>query len=237
MMQRAHLTACVTLLLTAGMAVAQSHAGEWVNYRDAYRAMVLFDKYGGPKNLLHNQLQVLPRDKGVLGEGVQLHLKGKTVQTSLALDATGRATLPLLKAAYDENAVLSPSRALGGFTVRPRVSLALRADGSYGVNDLRAACEQALGFARYVDSSARDQQCVGVRLVFSKQGEAASVRLRAGAAGAGAEQVLPLVRAAAFTGDVDDDFPVLNYRFGASTGAQAQLITYSAPLAIVPLFE
>lgn len=231
MMRRAHLTACVTLLLTAGMAVAQPRAGEWVNYRDAYRAMVLFDKYGGPKNLLHNQLQVLPRDKGVLGQGVQLLMKGKTVQTGLALDALGRTTLPLLKAAYDENAVLTPNRALGGFTIRPRVSLALRADGVYEVAELRAACEQALGFARYADSAARGRQCVGVRLVFPRDGEAAGVRVRSG----GAEQALPLARGAAFGNDADADFPVVNYRFGAQPAGQ--VVTYNAPLAIVPLFE
>lgn len=231
MMRRAHLTACVTLLLTAGMAVAQSRAGEWVNYRDAYRAMVLFDKYGGPKNLLHNHLQVLPRDRGVLGQGVQLLMKGKTVQTGLALDGLGRTTLPLLKAAYDENAVLTPSRALGGFTVRPRVSLALRADGSYEVSDLRAACKQALGFARYADSSARGQQCVGVRLVFPRDGEAAGVRVRAGSN----EQALPATRGAAFAGDADNDFPVVTYRFSAQSAGQ--VVTYNAPLAIVPLFE
>lgn len=244
MMRRAHLTACVTLLLTAGMAVAQPHAGEWVNYRDAYRAMVLFDKYGGPKNLLNNHLQVLPRDKGVLGQGVQLLMKGKTVQAGLALDALGRTTLPLLKAAYDENAVLSPSRALGGFTIRPRVSLALRADGAYDMSELRAACEQALGYARYADSSARGRQCVGVRLVFPRDGEAASVRVRVG----GAETVLAPARGAAFAGDVDDDLPVVTYRF-AQAPAQASLqlvttalapsrvLTYNAPLAIVPIFE
>jgi len=230
MMRRAHLTACVTLLLTAGMGVAQSQAGEWVSYRDAYRAMVLFDKYGGPKNLLQHQLQVLPREKGTLGQGVQLLIKGSTVQTSLALDATGRTTLPLLKAAYDENAVLSPSRPLGGFTVRPRTTLALRADGAYDDAELRAACEQALGFARYTDNAARARQCIGVRLVFSRQGEQAGVRVRA----SGAEQALPLARGAAFSGDIDDDFPVVTYRFGPAAG---ELITYNAPLAIVPLFE
>ncbi|WP_306391171.1 hypothetical protein [Telluria beijingensis] len=244
MMRRAHLTACVTLLLTAGMAVAQPRAGEWVNYRDAYRAMVLFDKYGGPKNLLHNHLQVLPRDKGVLGQGVQLFMKGKTVETGLALDALGRTTLPLLKAAYDENAVLTPNRALGGFTVRPRVSLALRADGAYDVTELRAACEQALGYARYADSSARGRQCVGVRLIFPRDGAAASVHVRLG----GTETVLPQTRGAAFAGDVDDDLPVVTYRFAqAPEQATLQLVTsrlatstvqtYQAPLAIVPLFE
>jgi len=245
MMRRAHLTACVTLLLTAGMAVAQPSAGEWVNYRDAYRAMVVFDKYGGPKNLLHNHLQVRPREKGMLEQGVQLVMKGSTVQAGLALDALGRTALPLLKAAYDENAVLSPNRPLGGFTIRPRVSLALRADGAYDMTELRAACEQALGFARYADSSARGRECVGVRLVFPREGEAASVHLRLG----GSMVALAPTRGAAFAGDIDDDFPIVSYRFAQAPvkGAALQLITtrlatgkvltYNAPLAIVPLFE
>lgn len=244
MMRRAHLTACVTLMLTAGMAVAQPRAGEWVNYRDAYRAMVLFDKYGGPKNLLNNHLQVLPRARGALGQGAQLLMKGKTVQTSLPLDGLGRTTLPLLKAAYDENAVLTPNRALGGFTVRPRVSLALRADGAYEVAELRAACEQALGYARYADNSARGQQCVGVRLVFPRDGEAAAVHLRLG----GTATVLPQARGAAFAGDVDADLPTVTYRFAQAPAqaslhlvmsrlAPSQVLTYNAPLAIVPLFE
>lgn len=231
MMQRHSLLACAILLLTAELAVAQPRADEWVSYRDAYRAMVQFDKYGGAKNLLQQQLQVQPRDKGVLGEGVQLSLRGRSVQASLALDATGRSALPLLKAAYDENAVLAPNRSLGGFTVRPRLSLALRADGAYDASVLRAACEQALGFARHADASARSLHCAGVRVVFAKKGVEASVRLRSG----GAEQVLALVHGPAFAGDIDDDFPVATYRFGAH--ADAQLVTYNAPLAIVPLFE
>ena len=232
-MRSASITACACLLLTALPAAAQSQplAGEWVSYRDAYRAMVLFDKYGGAKNLLQNHLQVVPREKGVLGEGLQLVLNGKTVQTSLPLDASGRGTLPLLKAAYDENAVLAPNRRLGGFTIRPRVSLAPRADGAYDVLELRSACEQALGFARYADATARGRQCAGVRLVFPKKGAEAAVRVRRPD---GAEQALPVGRGPAFMGDLDDDFPVVVYRFGAE---RAQLISYNAPLAIVPLFE
>ncbi|MEW7850499.1 hypothetical protein AB2N08_17550 [Massilia aurea] len=231
MMQRAHITACVTLLLTAGVAVAQANAAEWVSYRDAYRAMVVFDKYGGPKSLLQNALQVRPGARGMLDGGASLLIKGRTLQTSLVLDPLGRTTLPLLKAAYDENAVLAPNRALGGFTVRPRISLALRADGSYDVAELRAACEQALGFARYGDASARSQACVGVRLVFAKTAPEAGARVRTG----GAETALPVTRAPAFAGDIDDDFPVVTYRFGPSDAAQ--VVTYNAPLAIVPLFE
>ena len=233
MMRTASVTACVLLLSVALPAAAQALAPgtEWASYRDAYRAMVVFDKYGGAKNLLRHHLQLVPREKGVLGEGVQLALTGKTVQTSLAFDALGRAVLPLSKAAYDENAVLSPNRRLGPFSLRARVSIAPQADNSYADLDLRAACEQALGFARHVDGTARGRQCVGVRMVFAKKGLEVAVRLRRADGG---EQALAPVPGAAYAGDVDADFPVVEYRFG---NERAMVITYSAPLAIVPVFE
>jgi len=232
MMRLAHVTACVCLLGTASLAVAQvqAHASEWASYRDAYRAVVVFEKYGGAKNLLQNHLQLVPREKGALDEGVQLALTGKTVQTSLALDALGRGVLPLVKAAYDENAVLAPNRKIGPFTLRSRVTIAPQPDNTYDTAELRAACEQALGYARHVDAGARSRQCVGVRMVFPKKGVETSVKLRRPEG----EQALVVAPGAAFAGDVDADFPVANYRFGAE---RAQVVTYSAPLAIVPLFE
>ena len=232
MMRFAHATACVLLLSSASLAAAQAlaPASEWASYRDAYRSLVVFEKYGGAKNLLQNHLQLLPREKGVLGEGLQLVLTGKTVQISLALDALGRGVLPLVKAAYDDNAVLAPNRKIGPFSLRGRVSIAPRADNVYDTDELRAACAQALSYARHVDATARSRQCVGVRMVFPKKGVEASVKLRRPYG----EQGLPLTPGAAFGGDLDADFPTVNYRFGAE---RAQVITYSAPLAIVPLFE
>ena len=232
MMRLAHATACVCLLSTASLAAAQAqpHASEWASYRDAYRAVVVFEKYGGAKNLLQNHLQLAPREKGALGEGVQLVLTGKTVQTSLALDALGRGVLPLVKAAYDENAVLAPNRKIGPFTLRARVTIAPQTDNIYDTDDLRAACTQALTYARHVDATARARQCVGVRMVFPKKGVETSVKLRRPEG----EQAMPLTPGPAFNGDLDADFPSASYRFGAE---RAQLITYSAPLAIVPLFE
>lgn len=230
MMRAAHITACVCFLSTASLAAAQAlaPAGEWASYRDAYRAMVVFDKYGGPKSQLQHHLQLVPREKNVPVDGLQLALAGKTVQTSLALDPLGRANLPLVKAAYDENAVLSPSRRIGAFALRARVSIAPQPDNSYASADLRAACEQALGFARHTDATARARQCVGVRMVFPKKGAEVSVRLRGAN---GAEQALPVAPAA---GEVEADFPSASYRFGQGEG---RVITYGAPLAIIPLFE
>lgn len=217
--------ATLALLLAAGQARAQSNGGEWASYRDAYRAMVVFEKYGGPKSFLQSQLQVLPRDRAVPGDGLQLTLAGKTGQLHLPLDPLGRTPLPLQKAAYDENAALVLNRKGTPFTLHPQVSIATRTDGVYDSADLRTACGQALGFARYADASQRSRQCVGARFVFTKKGEGGARWRREG----GAEEVLPVAPGAAEQG-----LPVVTYRFGSERG---QVLTDSVPLAILPLFE
>lgn len=224
------LIAPIALLLAAIPAAAQLRDGEWVSYRDAYRAMVRFEKFGGPKNLLLSRLQVLPGDRASFTEGAQLTLNGKSTQLNLPLDALGRTMLPLQKSFYDENAVLVQNRKGMPFTVRPQVTIALRPDGQYDSADLQAACVQALGFARYLDASQGAHQCAGVRFVFNKKDQAGA-RLRRPD---GQEQALPASAGTAFNGDADDGFPVVNWRFGVE---RAQVITYNAPLAIVPLFE
>jgi hypothetical protein len=226
-----HLTACCALSLAASCASAQVRSGEWVSYRDAYRAMVVFEKYGGPKTYLQSQLQVAPQDKAAPFDTLQLTLAGKTNQVNLPLDPLGRTAFPLLKAAYDENVALVLSRRIA-FTVRPRISIALQADGVYEDAELRTACEQALGFARYGDGSLRHRQCGGVRFVFAKRAGEAGVRLlRAD----GSDVALAVAGGVAFQGDLDETFPTVLYRFGGAE--RAQLITAHPPLAIVPLFD
>jgi len=228
-------TALLALLLTAGSAgsaAADVRAGEWVSYRDAYRSMVMFEKYGGPKNLLQNQLEVQPREHGVSLDGVQLVLAGKANQLNLPLDPLGRAVFPLQKAAYDENAALLLNHKGLTFSLRPQVTIAPRADGVYDSAELRAACAQALGYARYVDASQRGRQCVGVRFVFPKKSDVGA-RVRRGD---GREHPLAVASGPAFAGDADDGFQVVNYRFGPD-GERAQVTAYDAPLAIVPVFE
>lgn len=228
---------CAALLalmstIASSASSAQARAGEWASYRDAYRAMVVFEKYGGPKNLLQNELEVQPKEAGASLDGVQLVLAGKTNQLNLPLDPLGRTVFPLQKAAYDENAELVLNHKGLAFSLRPRVTIAPRADGVYDAAELRAACAQALGFARYLDASLRGRQCAGVRFVFPKKTDVGARLRRPG----GREHPLEVATGAAFAGDADDGFPVLNYRFGAGD-EQAQITAYEAPLAIVPVFE
>ena len=113
--------------------------------------------------------------------------------------------------------------------VRPRVSLALRADGVYEQAELRGACEQALAYARHVGGAQR--QCVGVRFVFERRA-VASVRLRKPDGGVAA---LTAEQGPAFGADAPGVYTTVTYRFGAAD--RSQLLTASAPLAIAPLFD
>ena len=87
--------------LVAPHALAQGQHGEWLSYRDAYRAMVVFEKYGKPKHFLQNHYQVSPRDAGATLDGLRLTLNARSLQLNLPLDPAGRVVFPLLKAAYD----------------------------------------------------------------------------------------------------------------------------------------
>lgn len=224
-----HFLAMFALLQATGLAAAGTLEGDWVSYRDAYRVMVVFEKYGGAKNLIQSELQVLARDTP-FDMPQQLTLNGKNTHLSLPLDATGRTVFPLLKAAYDDNAVLALSQKDAQFALRPRVTIQVRPDSTYETSELRAACEQALGFAHYIKAPLNGRQCVGVRFVFDRKasGTLARVRRQDGASG-----TLPVMESQAF--DSGNVLPTVTYRFnGAERG---QVLTSTAPLAIAPMFE
>lgn len=225
-----HLSASLALLLTAATACAQAPDGEWLSYRDAYRAMVLFDKYGNPKNLIQNHFQVTAKDKSVSPAGLQLKLVGKNTSVNMPLDATGRTQFPMSKVAYDENALLVLNRKVDQYLFRSRVSIVVRPDGVYEASELRAACEQALGFQRYIDPTARGKRCTGVRFVFPKTLIDPGVKLRKGEAAS-----LPPTDGPAFRGDPYEGFRVVNYRFDAVD--KGEVVTPNAPLAIDAVFE
>lgn len=225
-----HISVCIAL--AAGMAAAQAQDGDWLSYRDVYRTMVVFEKYGKPKQFLQQHFQLSARDGGALPDGLRLGLSGKTIQLNLPLDGVGRAVFPLLKAAYDENAVLTVNRKPGQYAYRPRVSIVARPDGVYEAAELRAACEQALAYQRHVDAGGyRDKRCVGVRFTFARKGEA-SVRVRQAAQDGTA---LPVSEGAAFADEGHAGYSVVNYRFEPAD--KGQVVSQNLPLAIAPLFE
>jgi hypothetical protein len=218
-------------LCLAVVSCAAQAQEEWVSYRDAYKQMVVFAKYGKPKNFLQIHYQVTPRDASASLEGLHLTLTGKNTQLSLPLDATGRAVFPLLKAAYDDNAVLALNRRMASYRFAPRVSIMSRNDGMYESADLRAACEQALAYQRFVDASYNAKKCSGVRFVFVNRADAL-VQVKYGQR----EAPLPVVDGPAFEGESFGAYRTATYRF-SDWSSQGQVVSQNTPLAIAPLYE
>ncbi|WP_332859212.1 hypothetical protein [Janthinobacterium svalbardensis] len=222
--------------LLLGLALLPAFAGaqegsDWTAYRDAYRHMIWFEKYGKPKQLLQQHLRLRPRDAGVSTDGLRLTLHGTGAQLALPLDALGRAVFPFSKAAYDDNAELTWNRKPGQITSSAWVSIVTRPDGVYAAADLRAACEQFLAYGRYT-GGAGGKRCAGVQFAYART-DAAQVRYQGGD---GAALPLAAQDGPAFPGDAVAGFRVFAYRFSAHPDG-GQVLTSGTPLAIAALLE
>lgn len=242
----------IFLLTSAPIALAQTaddnkrpQDAEWMSYRDAYRTMLWFEKYGKAKNLIQLQLQVLPKDTTSSIDNLRLHIVGKKTHLDLALDALGRTSLPLLKAAYDENAELVINQKAGQAGFRFRTSIVIRSDGIYELADLRAACEQTLAYQSYVDYAAyRGKRCTGVRFAFAKKDSVAMVEFKY----LNQSNSLPLIDNSAIWPDTAANFRISNVIFGAQSNVanhvqanlqieKGQIHTRTSPLTIIALIE
>jgi len=220
------------LFLGAGNVMAQEET--WTSYRDAYKLMIRFEKYGKPKHLIQSHYQVVPRNGNLSLDGVRLTLTWSSTQLELPLDAAGRAVFPLLKSAYDDNARLLLNRAPNLYMLQPQISIAPRADGVYETANLRAACEQILQYWRYVGkASMQDKQCVGVRFSYAINGRDAVVKFRSGEH---APTSLPVEEGSAFADDSGATYKTLTYRF-SDWPEKGQIVTQSAPVAIAAVFK
>lgn len=220
-------------LSTAAWAQPGPAEGEvWWAYRDAYRALVRFDKQASPKHLIQQQLQVQALAPGLAAEGLRLTLSGPRTALELPLDAALHTRVPLLKSAYDDNAALRLNRKPEAFALRVRISITPRADGQYPVAELRQACEQALDVQRQADPDRhRGQRCVGVSLAFARHGQP-GVSLRQG----GAVSPLPVAAGPLYPGEAERGYAVVTLRWdGVAEGAQ--VVASSLPLVIAPLLE
>ncbi len=208
--------------------------GSWVAYRDVYREMILFEKYGKPKQFLQNHLRITPRDRTAVTDGLRLSLVSKSMAIQLTLDSLGRAVFPVSRAAFDENAELRLNRRTGLFAFSPWLSIVSRADGVYEAPDLRAACEQALAYLHYVGQDwVANKKCVGVQFSYPRSDSDTEVRFRKSDRSL---TVLSAREGGAFPIDLVLSFKVIAYRFSDWPEA-GQVITRTVPLAIAPLIE
>ena len=213
--------------------VSAERDAEWGSYRHAYKAAAFFAVYTRSRPLIQAHMQIRPLDPATPLDGLSLRLIGEKTDLTIPVDAIGRAELPMLKQAYQDDAVLRLNRQKGSYYFAGRYSIRERADGVYDMAELRAACEQLIGAQRESGYRLRlsGKQCVGVKFVYPA-GAAPEVRAQTdGPAGA-----LPVVAAHPFEGNSMGLYTVALYRF-ADWPQQGKILTLTPPLAIGTLYN
>jgi hypothetical protein len=215
--------------------IAGALDAEWASYRYAYEAASFIGKFLRKRPLVQAQMQLRPLDPATPVTGLKVRLVGAKTDLAMEADDLGRVDLPLLKQAYDEDAVLRLNRPKGLFKFSGRFSIKERADGSYGIADLHEACEQMIGAQR--DSGYRirlwGKKCAGVKFVYPAQDGAAAVELHAAG-----ERVTPLAATDGkpFEDDSMGSYKVVVVRFADWQGGD-RVVTPARPLAIGTLYE
>ena len=215
--------------------VSAERDAEWHSYRRAYSAAAFFQPFLDTRPLIQAHMQIRPNRPGLPMEGLRVHLTGDTTSIHLEADALGRITIPMLKQAYDEDAVLRLNRRKGNYHFNGRYSIRERADGIYNAADLRAACEQLLSAQRESGYRLRliGKKCAGVKFVYARSGPAPSVLVRHSAT---AETELPVQEGHAFESATMDVYKLALYRFGQWPAA-GTVETRQRPIAIGTLYE
>lgn len=152
----------------------------------------------------------------------------------LPVDGIGRVTMPLIKAAYDEDAVLRLNRQKGYYRFSGRFTIRERSDGIYSAAQLREACEQVLAAQRESGNRFRmmGKKCAGVKFVYAPGTEAA-VEFRDAA---GKASAIAAADAEPFDSGPIGLYKVALYRFGAWP-AQGEIVAPKGLLAIGTLYE
>lgn len=208
---------------------------EWHSYRHAYKAARFFEPYLKTRPLIQAHMQIRPNTPDESLEGLQLQLAGESATMAIPVDALGRATLPMLKQAYDEDAVLRLNRQKGHFHFSGRYSIRERDDGVYRAADLRAACEQLISAQRGSGYRLRliGKQCTGVKFVYPLDGPAPSVLYRDAA---GTLSPIAPEPGYPFENPTMGRYRVAVYRF-AAWPAEGDILANSKPLAVGTVYE
>jgi hypothetical protein len=215
--------------------VAGALDAEWASYRHAYEANSFFGKFVKKRSMIQAQMQLRPLNAATPMTGLVVRLVGAKTDLQLAANDIGLVTVPQLKQAYDEDAVLRLNRAKGLYQFSGRYSILLREDGVYGVGDLDEACEQLIGAQRESGYRIRlwGKKCVGVKFIYPADASAASVDLHAAD-----DRVTPI---AAVDGQPFEDnsmglYKIVVVRF-KDWPKDGRVVTAAKPLAIGTLYE
>lgn len=208
---------------------------EWHSYRHAYKAARFFEPFLKTRPLIQAHMQIRPNTPDEPMDGLQVRLSGDSVDMTIPVDALGRATLPMLKQAFDEDAVLRLNRQKGHYHFSGRYSIRERDDGIYSVADLRAACEQLLSAQRESGYRLRliGRQCAGVTFIYRPDDAAADVVFRDPS---GRLTSLPAAPGDPFEGPPMGKYHVAAFRFDRWP-AQGEVLTRGKPLALGTIYD
>lgn len=215
--------------------VTRTLDAEWASYRYAYEAAAFTGKILRKRPLVQTQMQLRPIDPATPVTGLKVHLVGAHTDLSLDVDDIGLVDMPLLKQAYDDDAVLRLNRLKGLYRFSGRYTIRQREDGAYTAADLREACEQLIGAQR--DSGYRlrlwGKKCVGVKFVYpaTASGDAVDVH-------AADDHVTSIatVEGKPFEDDSMGTYRVAVVRF-ADWPATSRVVARARPLAIGTVYE
>jgi hypothetical protein len=208
---------------------------EWASYRHAYKAAASFDFHTRTRPLIQAHMQLRPREPGVRLEGIRVQLASESMTLDVPVDGIGRSTLPMLKKAYDEDAVLRLNRQKGYYRFSGRYSIKERDDGVYSMAQLREACEQVLSAQRASGSRFRlmGKNCAGVRFIYPLADSSAALAYRSAN---GAASSIAATDAEPFESGALGWYKVAIVRF-AAWPAQGEVIAAARPLAIGTVYE
>ncbi len=208
---------------------------EWASYRYAYEASAFIGKFLRKRPLIQAQMQLRPLDPATPVTGLKVKLVGKTTDIEMVADDIGLVTMPQLKTAYDEDAVLRLNRPKGLYKFSGRFSIKERDDGVYSAADLSEACEQMIGAQRESGYRIRlwGKKCVGVKFVYPAADTAAAVDFHAPDDRVTA---IAAVDGRPFEDDSMGDYKIVVVRFADWPNA-GRVVTREKPLAIGTLYE
>ena len=215
--------------------VSAERDAEWASYRHAYKAAAFFGAFTRKRPLIQAHMQLRPLKPGASLDGLSLRLVGEKTDVTIPVDRLGRAELPMLKQAYEDDAVLRLNRAKGLYYFSGRYSIKERADGQYQAAELRAACEQLLDAQR--DSGYRlrllGKRCLGVKFAYPADQAEPQVQVEDAAH---VLHTLPVLDAQPFESGGTGLFKVAIYRF-ADWPASGKVVAGGQPIAIGTTYE
>lgn len=215
--------------------VTAERDAEWHSYRRAYSAAAFFQPYLSTRPLIQAHMQVRPNMPDLPMDGLSVHLTGEKTSIHLTADELGRITVPMLKQAYDEDAVLRLNRRKGSYHFQGRYSIREREDGIYSAANLRAACEQLLSAQRESGYRMRliGKKCAGVKFVYARTGPAPSVLVRNASL---PDRELPVQEGHAFENATMGAYKIALYRF-SDWPVAGTIEARQRPIAIGTLYE